>query len=402
LKSTKNMKNTLFILIIFCFWASKLNAQTKKTSITTKKTVVTPKKTQAKPVDKKIITVAKPLPVTLAPQPAETPKEVESQPVNDEKVVTNQSPITGPIGSGPSSYENNKKIEAKPKTTKPIKVDKKNKEDKDTKAPKKIKEVKKTEEVKDIIEAKEVEATKAPKEVKTIEKKSSTKVAKTKTPKADKIRIPASDRKRNYFGIRAGYNLSTIQDLSTLYNITGTTGIKTKKLPGYMGGIVFNLGLSKAISLQPEILYSQQGFEYESGIYFKDMIDIVNVPLLLKVAVGSPKIKIFVNAGPYIGYKLSQKTKTNISGTEETETIKFDTDDTDGEKDNLFDFGAIGGAGLQFNLGGTLLVLEGRYQYGMADPFLYKDGKDATLPKALGHQRVITGTFSLLFPLGGK
>jgi Outer membrane protein beta-barrel domain len=171
-----------------------------------------------------------------------------------------------------------------------------------------------------------------------------------------------------------------------------------------MGGVVINLGLSKVFSIQPEFIYSQQGLKIENGT---DKIigkyDIVNVPLLLKLAFGSPKVKFFINAGPYIGYKLNQSIDINWLGFEEKGKQEFVTeyDATTGIKDNRFDFGGIGGAGFQFNIGGPLLILEGRYQYGMADPSLYKDGKPESMG-SIGHTRVITGTVGLLFPLGGK
>ena len=124
---------------------------------------------------------------------------------------------------------------------------------------------------------------------------------------------------------------------------------------------------------------------------------------MLKLAFGSPKIKFFINAGPYIGYKLSQSSEISFGGVIENEKVEFITEyDAQGQKDNRFDFGGIGGAGLQFNLGGPLLTLEGRYQYGMADPVLFKDGKPNDFPKGYGQHRVMTGTLGLLFPIGGK
>jgi hypothetical protein len=367
------MKNSILLLVLFCFLGFGASAQTKKPVSTAKKAPVPVKKVAPKPVAKKPIYVATPpvaTPTPPPPPPRETPEIVV------EEVKESGPPVTGPIGSGPKSYENTSKKTTTTKTTtaKPVKV---------------------------------------AKEEKVVEKKSSTKVEKTKVakvektkaPKVDKIRVPSEDRKRSYIGIRGGYNLSTVEGIKEIFATSGIGTGGPKDLPGYMGGLVINLGLSKAISIQPEFLYSQQGLQFADGpIYLQLQQEIVNVPLLLKVAVGSPKIKFFVNAGPYIGYKIGQKSISNFTGTKVTEkvTIEKEFDATTGEKDNIFDFGAIGGAGLQFNLGGPLIVLEGRYQYGLADPTIYKDGKDATIPKAFGHQRIMTGTLGILFPLGGK
>lgn len=349
-------KYIFFSLIIFVLNISLL-AQTKPaTTTTTKKTTTTTtvKKAPTKTTTtKKSTTVAKPTTAkpattTTAPvvtKPVEAPKEVAA-PVEEPKKQT--APVTGPVGEGPKSYSTDKNSKTSPaKTT------------------------------------------------------STTKTTKTVAPKPEKVRSSSADVVRSYIGIRGGYNLGTAQDVLKEAGIS--TAIE-KYEPGYMGGLVINLGISKAFSIQPEILYSQQGVRIEEGTdYISAKTDIVNVPLLLKLAFGSPKIKFFINAGPYIGYKLSQTADVNFGGFELKGKQDFVTeyDAIDGTKDNRFDFGGIGGAGFQFNLGGPLLTLEGRYQYGMADPQLYKDGKPAEVG-SLGHSRVITGTVGLLFPIGGR
>ncbi len=349
------MKKTILISLFFSFLSFTVFSQTKKPVTTTKKVPVkTTTKTTTKTTATK--TVVKPATTTVAPTPP--PAKVEEPPKDVPAKEPSGPPVTGPTGDGPKSYTNDTK--SKSTTTK---------------------------------------STTATKSTAT-----KTTVAKTTTPKPEKVKTMSSDETvRSYIGLRGGYNLATLQDLlkATLSGAGGTA--KASNLAGYMGGIVINIGVSKSFSIQPEILYSQQGGEIKDATYFARVKeDVVNVPLLLKVAFGSPKMKFFINAGPYVGYRLSRKSETNIGGSTATETIDFITDyDVNGEKDNRIDFGGIGGAGLQFNLGGPLLTLEGRYQYGMADPTLYKNGKPAEVGDLL-HNRVITGTLGILFPLGGK
>lgn len=346
----KMKKKPILVLLIICIAGFYLSAQTSKpAATTTKKTTTTTvkkapvttstTKTVVKPTT--TTTITKPAvaaPVASPPAASPPPAEVVKEPAGP--------PVTGAIDSGPKSYESDKKTTT---TT--------------TKAP----------------------------------TKSS---SKTVVPKTDVKKKSSNDVVRSYIGIRGGYNLSSFDGLEAEIG----AGADIKNLPGYMGGLVINLGLSKALSIQPEVLYSQQGVQIGEGDDFiKGKVNVVNVPLLIKVAFGSPKIKFFINAGPYIGYKLSQSSELSIGGTVTKESEEFVTEyDSDGLKDNLFDFGAIGGAGFQFNLGGPLLVLEGRYQYGMADPQLYKDGKPASVGKTYGHNRVMTGTLGILFPLGGR
>lgn len=346
------MKKNILLTLIICVASFYLQAQTTKpaTTTTTKKTTTTavkkaPVKTTTT-VKKTTTTVAKPVATTPSPPPVVKQAEVTPPPTEVVKEPTGP-PVTGAIGSGPKSYEPDKKTTTTSAT------------------------------------------------------KTTTKTtAKTVAPKTDVKKKNYDERTRSYIGIRGGYNLATVDGLE----VDAGVGVPIKNTAGYMGGIVLNLGLSKALSIQPEILYSQQGVQVGEGdTYVKGKVDIVNVPLLIKVALGSPKIKFFVNAGPYIGYKISQSSEISLGGSITKEKEDFVKDyDINGTKDNMFDFGAIGGAGLQFSLGGPLLVLEGRYQYGMADPLLYKDGKPSNVGKTYGHHRVMTGTIGLLFPLGGR
>ncbi len=356
------MKNLTIISLFILVLNLNTNGQATKTptkpTTTVKKipakTSTTTKSSQSTTTVKKTTTTSSTPNTVVAPAPAATSNT--SAPVSAPVEVTKQPsgpPATGAINDGPKSYSNSTPTNSSNTKT-----------------------VSKT-------------ATK-------------TSTNKTAAPKPEKPRNTSQEAVRSYIGIIGGYNLSTVEGAQKQLDASSVTG-KVENLPGYMGGLVFNIGLTKSFSIQPEVLYSQQGLNITSGTdYFKGKIDIVNVPLLLKLAFGSPNMKFFINAGPYIGYKLSQKSETSLSGTKMSDKIDFITDyGPDGIKSNMFDFGGIGGAGLQFSLGGPLLVLEGRYQYGMADPNLYKNGKPAEVGN-LGHQRVITGTASILFPLGSK
>lgn len=350
------MKRSIFFALLFFASYFSLNAQTKKPTTTSKTTTTTVKKPAPKPTTttKKNTTtttskttVAKPTTTTTAP----VTKPVEQAPAPAEVVKEPSGPpVTGPVNEGPKSYTN----DSKSTTT-----------------------------------------------TTNVSKSTSTKTTtKTVAPKPEKVKTTSDETVRSYIGIRGGYNLSTLEGVKDEIGTDGTV----KNLAGYMGGVVINIGVNKVFSIQPEILYSQQGVEVGDGTnYVRGKLDIVNVPLLLKVAFGSPNFKFFINAGPYIGYALSAKSETNLNGVKTTTKIEFINEyDASGEKDNRIDFGGIGGAGIQFGVGNALLTLEGRYQYGMADPTLYKDGIPPTVPKNYHHQRVITGTVGLLFPIGRK
>jgi hypothetical protein len=82
-------------------------------------------------------------------------------------------------------------------------------------------------------------------------------------------------------------------------------------LIGLTGGLGFNFSLTddNFLSIQPEILYSQKGFSSSSsGLvnYEGDYrLNYLEVPLLVKINFGGEKVKLYVNAGPSIGYLMS-------------------------------------------------------------------------------------------------
>jgi hypothetical protein len=191
----------------------------------------------------------------------------------------------------------------------------------------------------------------------------------------------------NYYGLRLGANLATVQSAPSLSNIANPTDANKF---GLTGGIFYNLGITRAISIQPEVNFSQQGFKVVNGID-TDLLKntAINVPVLLKLAVGGSKFKVFVNGGPYAGLLLnSLRTKENFSN----EAINTFTK-------NKLDYGVQTGAGLQFDLGGAKLEIEGRYNYGMADPNKYIGTKPSYIGDT-GKNRIMTGTIGLAWPIG--
>ena len=90
------------------------------------------------------------------------------------------------------------------------------------------------------------------------------------------LSLNAQDRKNKATaGIKGGYNLSSV-------SFDGTT--ETERLHGFHLGIYVESYIGKYISVQPEILYSQQGYKMidEDGT-FTQKLDYLNVPLMLKL-----------------------------------------------------------------------------------------------------------------------
>ncbi len=351
------MKQITLLLIAFFFNSLISEAQAPIKKPAAKKTTSTTKKTATTPI-KKTTTVAKPV-TTTTTNTVVAPSKEEVLPPAPAK-----PPVTGPIKEGPKSYE------SKTTATEPAKQTK-------TETSKKTAT---NEANKNAIDKSKNNVSKAPKQKK-------------------------YSSKQSYFGLKGGLNLSKIEGFNDTFNATGIA--KEVYAQGYMGGLVLNLGLSKSVSLQPEIIYNQLGTRFENettnevGLEIQE--DIITIPVLLKIAFGSENIKFFINGGPYGGYKLSAKQKLLNAPFKKIE-YKNEYDPITGAKTNRLEYGAMGGAGLQFKLGGPVLVLEGRYQYSLSNLDVYKTGfsRPSSLPNDYGRYRNLNGSIALLFPIGGR
>lgn len=164
--------------------------------------------------------------------------------------------------------------------------------------------------------------------------------------------LNAQDRKnKSTAGIKGGYNVSSV-------SFDGSS--ETEKLHGYHIGIYGESYIGKYLSIQPEILYSKQGYKIidENGTYTQKL-DYINVPLMLKVY---PVKSFFIEAGPQIGFSIAHK-ETFDSG-----FILYDTS-KEFEPSN-FDWGVNLGAGFKSDTGVTLGV---RYHIGQSD--IYDEDK---------------------------
>ena len=153
------------------------------------------------------------------------------------------------------------------------------------------------------------------------------------------------------FGIKAGGNMAKPTG-SDVDDIEGT--LKTKV--GFVGGIFISFNLSNSFSIQTEVLYTMKGATYEytdveETVEEKLYGDYLEIPLLLKFKFLSGGIRPFIFAGPYVGFKLSEKLEVMGEEIPMEEALL---------KNN--DYGAIFGGGLQL---GSKFHLDVRYSMGL-------------------------------------
>jgi hypothetical protein len=166
------------------------------------------------------------------------------------------------------------------------------------------------------------------------------------------ISLNAQDSKnKSTAGIKGGYNLSSV-------SFDGSS--ETEKLHGFHIGIYGESFLGEHFSIQPEILYSQQGYKIVSnGGTYKQKLDYINIPVMFKLY---PVKSFFLEAGPQVGFSISHK---------ETFDAAFDLYDTSQEfEPENFDWGINVGAGFKSEAGVSLGV---RHHIGQSD--IYDEDK---------------------------
>ena len=127
-------------------------------------------------------------------------------------------------------------------------------------------------------------------------------------------------------------------------------------------GLVMEIPLSEKFSIQPEVLYSGQGFTIESfdqdNVFDTDdnieyQLDYIQVPVILKAyLIGG----LSVEAGPTFSFKVNEE--IDYQPADDGGDIEIDEEMSN---INTFDLGLA--AGLSYKIGGHFF-LSGRYNYG--------------------------------------
>ena len=158
-------------------------------------------------------------------------------------------------------------------------------------------------------------------------------------------------------GIKAGINISDLTNLENEYIEMGTKS-------GLAVGVFYCVDITDEFSIQPEMNYTMKGVR-DSGVTdgndwaLNFNIDYLEFPVLVKYRFPSfGKFEPNLFAGPYLGIKLSAKTKVTLN----EESVSEDVEDI-----RSTDFGVVIGGGLDFELWSGHLILDARYAYGLVD-----------------------------------
>ncbi len=159
------------------------------------------------------------------------------------------------------------------------------------------------------------------------------------------------------FGVKGGVNFAKLQG-DDVEDADGRTGF-------HLGAIV-EIPVSEKFSVQPEVMYSQQGLQSEfedenTTSESKLKLDYINVPVLAKFYVAEG---FSIEAGPQFGFLA--KAEQEFQSTTTSGGVTVESEGTEDIEDSIagFDMGAAFGAGYELNSG---LFFQARYIIGLSN-----------------------------------
>ena len=159
-------------------------------------------------------------------------------------------------------------------------------------------------------------------------------------------------------GAKGGINLASaaLKDINT----------NGDYIVGFNTAIPFEIGISKAFAIQPELAFSKKGYGTDYGIIgsstYKLIFTYMEIPVLFKGGIGGDALKVNFFAGPSIGFAISGKEVAKAGGQKFSEKI-----DLSSSIFNRLNAEMVFGTEFQKLLGNGHLFLDLRYQLGFTD-----------------------------------
>ena len=167
--------------------------------------------------------------------------------------------------------------------------------------------------------------------------------------------IAAPLQAQTTIGVKGGINIANVS--TNVEDIEDLAEAKT----GFVGGAFVSFGLGSLFAIQPELLYSQKGFEASEGLLEAQLgTNYIEIPVLLKAQFKLAMLRPAIYAGPVVSFE----TSCNL----DLPDGSVDCDDDEGFVDRkTTDWAAAFGANLDFFLGPVTLIVDGRYQLGLTN-----------------------------------
>ena len=170
-------------------------------------------------------------------------------------------------------------------------------------------------------------------------------------------------------GVNVGINMTKV-DFSPRIKQKSHNGMALGVTARYMCEKYFNM----MCGIQAEINYTQRGWKEDiddgSDNTYSRTMNYIEVPLLAHLAFGKDALdkgtKFFINMGPQVAFFLNEKEKMS-----EDWNPAYRPNGVNQQYgkwvENKFDYGLLGGLGMEFSTKAGHFLLEGRYYYGLAD-----------------------------------
>lgn len=208
-------------------------------------------------------------------------------------------------------------------------------------------------------------------------------------------------RVESRYGVLAGASINTITDLDRglVGDLAGQ--LSTRSRIGGQAALYARIPLKGALSLQPELHYTQKGGKVEvstmpqefEAIDFGLKIGYVEIPVLARLDFGSGTWRPFITAGPTIALRTmckftagsgSTSISTSCDGEDFGEVEDSELSDDPVRK---MDAGASVGAGLAGSLMGRSMFVQLRYNQGLTS--IAKDAPSSVTPRNRGFAMVV-------------
>lgn len=149
---------------------------------------------------------------------------------------------------------------------------------------------------------------------------------------------------------------------------------------GLSGGVSAKYISEKHLGLIVELNFTQRGWTedfseppYNPNFSYSRTLNYIELPLLTHVYFGN-KVRFVLNIGPQVSYMLGSKGNMNDALADAyANQQSADPDNPKGKQyeplDNKFDYGLLGGAGIELLTPVGSFQLEGRYYFGLGDSF---------------------------------
>ncbi|MDF1695045.1 MAG: porin family protein [Saprospiraceae bacterium] len=176
-------------------------------------------------------------------------------------------------------------------------------------------------------------------------------------------------------GIKGGLNFSDARADVFIDAVNNAPSTYTS----FVYGAVAEVQVSKGLSFQPELLFTQKGFTVDEGTSLNVLgldipvgarattsINYIETPLLAKLKLGTGNVNFYGIAGPSLGYATSATIQPKV-----TLLIDFNLPEVNVDlSDNIYnrtDISGILGAGAEYKTGTGKLFTDLRYQHSFSN-----------------------------------